>query len=244
MGGLFRRMKLTGAAFIVGALALSGIPPLSGFFSKDMILEAAAERGAPFVTVALVLAAGLTAFYMGRVVLVAFFGKPAPGAEHAREPGASMLVPVLLLALPTATLGMDAGRISRLLGHEHAFHLGTTGSVALAFAGAGWLLAILVFGARLVPDTAVAAFAAPARLARSAAVDRLWLLGYRRAVLGVSDVSGWFDRYVIDATMNVVGWATIRSGQALRVVQTGNVMDYAYVLMLAVAVLVVVGAVR
>jgi NADH-quinone oxidoreductase subunit L len=99
MGGLRHRMKLTYWVYLAGALALSGVFPLSGFFSKDEIL-AEASRRSPGVLVLLLVAAFLTAFYMGRQVVMVFFGKPrSDPASRARENPAVMTLPLVVLAL-------------------------------------------------------------------------------------------------------------------------------------------------
>ena len=99
MGGLARKMPITFVTFTLGLLALVGIPPLAGFFSKDAILYLALESGGPIFWV---LAAGalLTAAYMTRLWIVAFFGPPRTGpAEHARENGPVITVPLIVLAI-------------------------------------------------------------------------------------------------------------------------------------------------
>ena len=151
-----------------------------------------------------------------------------------------MLGPVLLLAVPSVLLGFSAAGFAGLLGEEHHFHLGTAGVTALALAIAGGVLAFMMH--RNVLSAGV--LAPIAGLARVSAIDRLWLAGYRRAVLGVAAISGWADRYVVDGLVNVAGWATIASGRKLRAIQTGNVMDYAYVVLFAVAVLAAFGVLR
>ncbi|MCH8338807.1 MAG: NADH-quinone oxidoreductase subunit L [Chloroflexi bacterium] len=99
MGGLRTRMKVTFWVYLIGALALAGIPPLAGFFSKDEIL-ADASRVNPAVYWVLVLAAFLTAFYMGRQVLMVFFGKPrSKAAEATKESPATMVAPLVALAV-------------------------------------------------------------------------------------------------------------------------------------------------
>jgi NADH-quinone oxidoreductase subunit L len=98
MGGLQSRMPLTFWVYLAGALALSGIAPLAGFFSKDEILAAAVHTPAIFVL--LVLAAFLTAFYMGRQILMVFFGKPrSQTAARASESPAIITGPLVVLAV-------------------------------------------------------------------------------------------------------------------------------------------------
>ncbi len=86
MGGLLRRMPVTGVTFVIGALALAGVPPLAGFFAKDEILELANHTGHQWVYVLLTVGALLSALYIGRLVFLTFFGAPrTPEAEHAHE---------------------------------------------------------------------------------------------------------------------------------------------------------------
>ena len=99
MGGLRSRMRITFWVYLIGALALSGIPPLAGFFAKDEILTEASLLN-PTVNILLTIAAFFTAFYMGRQVLLVFFGEPRSGpAEEARENPPVMTVPLIVLAV-------------------------------------------------------------------------------------------------------------------------------------------------
>ncbi|NIS80973.1 MAG: NADH-quinone oxidoreductase subunit L [Anaerolineales bacterium] len=99
MGGLRSRMKITYWVYLIGALALAGLPPLAGFFSKDEILaDAFAENMVVYVLLA--IAAFFTAFYMGRQILMVFFGEPrSDAAEHAPENPPVITVPLILLAV-------------------------------------------------------------------------------------------------------------------------------------------------
>lgn len=98
MGGLRRRMKGTFLVYLVGALALAGIPPLAGFWSKDEILLEANHLNLP-VYILLTLAAIFTAFYMGRQVFMVFFGEPrSDAAAHAQESPPLMTIPLYILA--------------------------------------------------------------------------------------------------------------------------------------------------
>ncbi len=139
MGGLGRKMPLTAVTFAVGALSLAGVPPFAGFASKDAILTAVEGR-AGWVPWALLLAtAFLTAFYMGRVLVLTFLGKPSPAAAHAHESPAVMTGPLLALAIPTVAGGLLGPWLARGLGEEMHLHLGLTPVLAsVAAAGRAW----------------------------------------------------------------------------------------------------------
>ncbi len=97
MGGLRNRMKVTFWVYLIGAVALAGVPPLAGFWSKDEILAESSTLN-PLVYWLLVAAAFLTAFYMGRQILLVFFGEArSPAAEHAKENPPVMTVPLMIL---------------------------------------------------------------------------------------------------------------------------------------------------
>jgi len=160
MGGLRKKMPVTFVTFVIGVLALAGIFPLSGFFSKDQILHAAIASGNIPVFVLLTITAGLTAFYMSRVAVLAFFGEPRDhhAYEHAHESPIAMTLPLVVLAVPSIFLGAYlfhgetfARLIPMQLEHE-VYHVSTTlvavvsGVVALA----GIVIAWLMYGARLI----------------------------------------------------------------------------------------------
>ena len=105
MGGLRTRMKLTFWVYLIGALALAGIFPLAGFWAKDEILTESLVLK-PYIFWLLFVAAFFTAFYMGRQVLLVFFGEPrSPAAEHARDNPPVMTVPLVVLAILSAVGG-------------------------------------------------------------------------------------------------------------------------------------------
>src|SRR6266850_2587174 len=105
MGGLAGRLGITFLTFMVGTLALIGFPPFSGFFSKDAILSLAYERNSAIFWLAL-FTAFLTAFYMVRLVVVVFFGKPrSHQARVGREAPSIMIIPLIVLAIPAFASG-------------------------------------------------------------------------------------------------------------------------------------------
>jgi len=105
-GALRTVMVLTFITFLFGYLAIIGIPPFSGFWSKDEIIHAAFERG-PVLGAAAILAAGITGFYMTRMLLMTFFGKPRwEDNAHPHESPPVMTVPLIILAIGSLGLGM------------------------------------------------------------------------------------------------------------------------------------------
>ena len=240
MGGLARRMPLTAVTFGLGALSLAGIPPLAGFASKDAILTALEGR-AGWIPWALLLAtAFLTAFYMGRVLVLTFLGKPSSAAAHAHESSPVMTVPLIALAIPTVVGGLLGPWLARGLGGEMHLHLGLT-PVLASLAGLGGLVLSLVTYLRGREAPLAATVAA---LDRASAVDRVWAFGYRSVLLPLSAVLRWIDRYLVDGLMNGVGWGTLETGQALRPVQTGRTRDYALAVVVGAVLLLVLGAWR
>ncbi|MEZ4226230.1 MAG: NADH-quinone oxidoreductase subunit L [Polyangiaceae bacterium] len=228
MGGLFSKMRLTAIAFIVGALALAGVPGLAGFFSKDLILEVLYERGAYAPLAALLAAALLTAFYMGRVVFLAFFGKASRAASHAHDGRAPMSLPLVILAGLSVVVGLFGAPLAGLSGATYHFHVGSVGLLGTGLGLAGLGLAYLVYGRRTLSEASFAFLAPLGKLARSGAVDRAYELGFRRVMLSVAAAIGWFDRYVVDGVMNFLGWAALVGSRGARRMQSGNVSDYVY----------------
>jgi len=226
MGGLGKKMPITATTFTVGALSLAGLPGLSGFFSKDLILESVAhhEQWGPLSM--LLLAAFLTAFYMSRVAILAFLGQPSDAAGHAHESPSSMALPLVLLALGAVAVGWFGSAFASRVGGEYEFHLGAVGiagSVAgILGIGSAWL----VYPERRETLEAKWWFRLVGMFARSRAVDRMYELLFFGLVMRVSKAIGWIDRYVIDGAMNWLAWISMAAGRRLQRLQTGNVLDY------------------
>lgn len=106
MGGLFKKMPSTAITFIIASLALAGIPPFSGFWSKDEILLTAFASNHTIVFTILLLTAFMTAFYMSRLVFMTFFGKARNEKVHAHESPAVMTFPLWALAIGSVFLGL------------------------------------------------------------------------------------------------------------------------------------------
>lgn len=228
MGGLWRKLPLSGAAFVVGALALAGIPGLSGFFSKDAILDAVLEAHQTGPWLLLLAAAALTAFYMTRVMALALLGPLGKHADHARESPPTMLWPLLLLAVLAAGAGYLGAPLAASAGHHYAFHWSMSGAIAsglgLLGIAAGWAM----YSAKAFDASTWAPVTALNRLVAASAVDRSAAWAYRHVLLRVSAGVAWFDRYVVDGLINLTAWLALTGGQRARAVQTGRSADYLY----------------
>ncbi len=244
MGGLGRRMPQTLIVFLVGTLSLAGIPFFGGFFSKEEVLGAVWTGGLTVPFVMLALTAFLTAFYMFRVVFIAFFGSPAHvGAGHGHAGGhghdapAVMTIPLWILAALAMAIGL--GIIPRPAAEFESAHWLTSLAVGVALAGIA--LAWLTYQRRAVDAQALSdAFG----LIRDAAIRRFWLDDlfagiYGRVVLGFSRIIGWIDRYLVDGIVNLLSAWTLRFGDRLRGIQSGLPQDYVYAVALGVLLLFV-----
>jgi len=226
MGGLFRAMPQTGIVFIVGTLALAGVPPLAGFFSKEAVLGGVweAHLAGPFLMLA--FTALLTAFYMFRVVFVTFFGRAHAGG-HPHEAPWLMRGPLWLLAALTLAYGiwlaLHGGEPS---GEAPAW----LPPLSIGLALAGFALAWAMYQRGAIDPVRVAAALAPLDyLARRRyGLDALYAGLYRGILLGFSRLIGWIDRYFVDGILNALTALTLRAGDGLRHIQSGRAQDYVY----------------
>jgi NADH-quinone oxidoreductase subunit L len=224
MGGQGRNLFLTFVGFSAGTLALIGCPPFSGFFSKDAILALAYNRSGPIFIVAL-FTAFLTAFYMTRLLVVVFFGKPRTAiAQTSSEAPTSMLVPLLVLALLALIGGFHffAGRFL-VIPHERET-AALVPALALIAMLAGLTGASYLYRGR----TAEPLWIEPLR--RKLYLDEFynWLISVTQEFL--ARVAAFIDRWVIDvAAVRGASSATWGFGAVLRLMQVGNLQAYAFI---------------
>jgi len=240
MGGLWSRTRFTGALFILGSLALAGLPGLAGFFSKDLILEELFHAGLYGPLALCLVAAALTPFYMARVVCMAFFGRPSPGAEHAHESPSVMLAPMMLLAVPAVVAGYGGYTFALSLGLDYHFALTPVGIAATALGLGGIAVGVARYGFGRLEGIDLPGVA---RFVRSGPMDAAWTAGWRSVFLPVAGVVGWVDRYVVDGLVNLFGWGALVLGDGLRGLQTGRVRDYLYAVAVGAVVLAAWGVV-
>jgi len=260
MGGLYSKIKITAITFIVAWLAISGIPPFAGFFSKDEIL-AKAFAYSPIVWVFGALGAVLTAFYMSRLVFLTFFGKFRGGEElehHIHESPPVMTIPLSILAILSAIGGFVG--VPELLGgsnqfehflepvfegakeHLHFAHVShgveyalMATSVLLALAGIGFAYLMYIKGT-----------VSPAKMTErfkgiyTVLYNKYYVDEFVEAVIirPLLAFSRWLwhvmDDGIIDGIVNLVGKIAILFGLIFRRIQTGYVQNYAAFIVLGV----------
>ena len=276
MGGLSRKIPITYMTMLIGSLAIAGIPPLAGFFSKDEILGESLKLGFWWVWLVGFIVAGLTAFYMFRLMGLTFWGT-FRGAravwDRIHESPLVMTIPLILLAIPSVLLGMFLGLplgSSRIQGwlepvfaeSEEILHgepadytlAGIDGVLILAsvtIAVVGLVLAWRLFGAEIgrirmpARPERVRELTARAPFLYRASLNKWWfddLYHLLFIVIGgrVAGALWWFDREIVDGTVNAVGVGTVDAGRGLRRIQTGRVQNYA--LGIAIGFIVMAGS--
>ena len=233
MGGLSQKLPITFVTFVAGALALIGCPPFSGFFSKDAILALAYQRNVPIFAVGL-FTAFLTAFYVIRLLVIVFFGKPrSEVARESRESPAVMTGPLIVLAL-LATLGGFAFFARRFLAlpieKEVAVFVPAVAIVALIL-GSG--LAIVLYRNRASEPLDLQL------LRHKFYFDEFyrWLIYWTQELL--AGVFAFFDRWIIDAgAVSGSGRGTLGIGALLRLIQIGNLQAYLFLFGLGIVAVI------
>ena len=253
-GGLARYMPITTVTFGLGYLAIIGVPPFAGFYSKDKIIEAAfnlgGTKGIIFGSLTL-LGAVITAFYMTRVFMMTFLGKKrwSDGA-HPHESPFLMWAPMVLLAVGSVASGFllySGKRLEYWLkpvvdkhGHSHEEFLShtTVTTLALSAVAIGVAIAIMKYRGD-VPTTAPENVSSLTKAARRDLLQD----DFNEAVLmrpgqALTKVLVATDEKVIDGAVRVVAGAAVGSARGLRTIQSGYVRNYALLILLGVAVLI------
>ena len=238
MGGLKKQMKWTYIYMGVASLALAGIPPLAGFFSKDAIIETAFNEGTLVLWAILVVTAGMTAFYSFRQVFLTFHGdeRYKEYGIHPHEMYKFVLVALSPLALLAVTAGFFQGTfhsfVTRLLPEyemsEHTHHLALIlGAIVLAFAVGGIVLAYKKYAKGLRRDEKVENRFLYKLLANQYYIPHLYEEIISKPYKMISDLM-WknVDLKIVDATVDGIAKFLYKSGDGTRKMQTGNLSSY------------------
>ncbi|MGH3960388.1 NADH-quinone oxidoreductase subunit 5 family protein [Mycobacterium sp.] len=217
MGGLRRGMPVTFATMTIGFAALAGLPPTSGFFSKDAVIVAAGQRAgmvAAVLYVALLATVLVTAAYATRAWLGAFFG---PTRGKAREVPLTMRVPLIALAIPALGLGFTGGTHVDL----------PAAALSVGLGGAGALLAYVIWRREPAADPARALGALRSAFGRAFYVDEAYAAAVIRPTVRLAQWIRGVDDDVVDAAVVGTGRGATRLAGLLRLTQTGNTQGYA-----------------
>jgi NADH-quinone oxidoreductase subunit L len=230
MGGLRKYLPVTHLTFLVACLAIAGIPPLSGFFSKDEILVAAYHHNKVLFAMEYFVA-GLTAFYMFRLYYSIFWGKIPEYHHKPHEAPKVMTVPLIFLALGAAFAGFIP--FSDLVTSDRqAFDLHTEWGIAIPsvlIALAGIAIATLMYLKETdIPQKAATFFRGFYRAAyHKFFVDEVYLFITKKIIFDrISRPIAWFDRHIVDGSMNGLSYITNEASERIKGFQSGQVQQY------------------
>ena len=234
MGGLRRYMPLTHITFLIACLAIAGIWPFSGFFSKDEILTACFSFS-PVMGWVMTAIAGLTAFYMFRLYYGIFWGRENRElhAEHTpHEAPFTMTVPLLILAAVTCVAGfIPFGQFVSSDGLAYTIHIdGSVATLSLCVAVAAIALATWMYAREKQPvaDRLAERFSGLHRAAyHRFYIDEVYQFITHRVIFAcISTPIAWFDRHVVDGFLNLLASATNGAAYLIREMQSGSVQRY------------------
>ncbi len=266
MGGAFSKMKITAITMLIAALALTGIPPTSGFFSKDAIIEGTYEYGVHTGNMVLyamaIIAALLTSIYIFRLWFMTFTGKPRTD-YHAHESPPSMTVPLIILAILALVFGLVAhGAFGGFLEHTYPEHL-IDGAAAIGghhlatehvhpptilfympiIVGVlGFVISWLIYNKRVINMSSIVSKRNP--------IYKLLLNRYYQQKIYIEFIAitivyrvlamfgEFIDRRIIDGIIDGISYVIITIGEIIRRIQTGVVQHYVAFVVAGVVILI------
>ena len=244
MGGLRKYMPITHITFLIAALSIAGFPGFAGFFSKDEILVAAFEHNKLIYFIG-VFVAGLTAFYMFRLYFGIFWGKDTKYEHTPHEAPKSMTIPLMFLAF----MSIAAGYIhfsEYVSADKQSFEAHLNYPLAAIAVGVGLIGIILAYVFYKKPTTI------PEKVSNSFGllykwaydkfyIDELYLFVTKEIIFKrISAPFAWFDRHIVDGTMNLIGNSTVATSKGIKGMQSGKVQDYAFAFIAGAVVLAMI----
>ena len=242
MGGLRKYLPITHITFLIACLAIAGVPPFAGFFSKEEILLAAYQNNMAIYWIALITS-GLTAFYMFRLYFSIFWNKPheVHGEKHG-EGGFAMMLPLILLAIGAAAAGfIPFGEFVSTDGKALVSHFHLQFSIApVALGLAGIFTAMWLYKKQnSKPDKLAASFSGLYKAAyHKFYIDEIYLFITKKVLFNlIGRPAAWFDRNIVDGMVNLTGLATQTVSEKIKKLQSGKVQQYAIYFLTGVIVL-------
>lgn len=255
MGGLWKKLRVTGPLFLIGTLAISGVPLFSGFFSKDEILVAAWEGGHPILFLLAVVAAFFTAFYMFRLFFMVFTGQPRKEIKNVHESPSLMTLPMIVLGV----LAVVAGYVNtpwfgtflgdwlvegnEALGHGHMEGPAWIMLVATLVSLAGIFLAYLIYGKRSISRDWLGAPTLYNILYNKYYIDEFYKVSIVYITKGISLFLQFIETFLVEGLVKLVTGIVQSLGRLGSKLQSGQVQTYSAVAFVGLAILVVIYAV-
>lgn len=244
MGNLRKYMPITHITFLIAALAIAGVPPFAGFFSKDEILVAAFKHSKPIYFIGLVVA-GLTAFYMFRLYFGIFWGKNQPYKHTPKESPFSMTIPLIILAILSATTGFIPFS-NYVTADKTIFSIHLNYPLAGVAIGVGLLGIILAYIFYKKENDLAKRFANAFGVFYKWTYDKFYFdeiylfitkkILFKRVAVPIA----WFDKKVVDKTMDNIGNITVISSKKIKKTQSGKLQDYAFSFIAFVVIIAIV----
>src|SRR5258706_200151 len=233
MGGLRKYLPITHITFLIACLAIAGVPPFAGFFSKEEILVAAQHHNQLIYWIALITA-GLTAFYMFRLYFSIFWNKEHhPHGEHHGEGPATMMIPLIILGIGAALAGfVPFNKLVTATGSilETEFHLNATTIMAVSVGLAGILIAMRLYKTQNdLPERISSSLKGLYRASyRKFYIDEIYLFVTKKIIFNlIGRPAAWIDRNIVDGFMNLLGSSSQTISEEISVMQSGRVQQYA-----------------
>ena len=239
MGGLRKYLPVTHISFFIACLAIAGIPPLSGFFSKEEILLAAYNNNRTVYFIALITS-GITAFYMFRLYFSIFWNKEISILnDHHKKSPLAMTLPLVILAVGAALAGfIPFGKFVSSDGTPLESHFDPMFSIAPVGVGlSGILIAMWLYKKQNErPDKIANSLSGIYKVAyRKFYIDEIYLFFTKRIVFNlVGRPAAWFDKNIVDGMVNATGNTTQLISERIKRIQSGKVQQYAIYTLLGV----------
>ncbi|MEI6434030.1 MAG: NADH-quinone oxidoreductase subunit L [Bacteroidota bacterium] len=242
MGGLRKHLPITHATFLIACLAIAGIPPLSGFFSKDEILAAGHDKSMMLYWVEMIVS-GLTAFYMFRLYYSIFWGKDQHYHHTPHEAPLTMTIPLMLLAVGALLAGfipfslfVSADRL------PFAAHLDLGIAIPAVLVGLLGIGTATIFYRKEtnIPDQIFNSLGGFSRAAyHKFYIDEVYIFITKKIIFNyISRPIAWFDRHIVDGSMNGIAYVTNEASDRIKSLQSGQLQQYAMVFVSGVVLLV------
>ncbi len=233
MGGLRKHLPITHLTFLIACLSIAGIPPLAGFFSKDEILAAGHEKSMILFILGLTIS-GLTAFYMFRLYFSIFWGKEQHYHHTPHEAPKVMTIPLMLLALGAIFAGfLPFASFVTSDGKPFATHIEPFVAIPAVLVGViGALLAMVFYKKETnIPERISASLGGFYHAAfRKFYIDEVYLFITKKIIFNyVSQPIAWFDRHIVDGSMNGISYVTNGVSTKIKGFQSGQLQQYAWV---------------